>query len=304
MHGDLKTLVGNQYGRRVIQWLVAPGDTTCFHPKFIQTVDEGLAFGKKEKELRRKEIFEQIEAPIAENIVEDAAFWLSNSHIGLVTADVLNHRKCPTIVYFDFYLSLFKSLVQGESYEKAATALAQVIAQPEWRISADAVGPQPQDKKKAHNDVEAIIAEATKQRKKLLQNVSSSSEEEDDDEEEEGDGAEENGDEPKLKKAKNEPKKVKEEEPAAPLVSGIEEAGMHIVLKKFLKNDAKREGTTTFGQQLLQNLSNDADVVSYISRFHKKLECFVFDFHFKVIIYIFQRHCYYGERINCLSKVF
>ncbi|XP_017056080.1 protein penguin [Drosophila ficusphila] len=247
LHGDLKTLVGNQYGRRVIQWLVAPGDTTCFHPEFIRVVDEGLAFGKKEKELRRKEIFEQIEAPIAQAIAEEADFWLSNSHIGLVTADVLNH-------------------IQGESYEKATTALAKVIAQPEWRISADAAGPLPQDKKKPHNDVEAIIAEATKQRKKLLNADSSSDEEDDDDEEdasaEDGEkeekGADEDDAEPKLKKAKKEPKKAKAkvEEPAAPLVSGIEEAGMHIVLKKILKNDGKREGTP-FSQQLLQNLSTD-----------------------------------------------
>ncbi|KAH8271132.1 hypothetical protein KR018_001282 [Drosophila ironensis] len=230
LHGDLRTLVASQYGRRVIQWLVAPGDKTCFHPEFIRVVEEGLAFGKKEKELRRKEIFEQIEAPIAESIAEDAAFWLSNSHIGLVTADILNH-------------------IQGEAYEKAASALAQVVAQTEWRISADAAGPKPNDKKQAHNDVEAIIAEATKQRKKLLNDISSSSEGEDEDEEddEEEEGA------PKLKKAKKEAKTEEE----APLVSGIEEAGMHIVLKKILKNDAKRAGTP-FGQQLLQNLSPDA----------------------------------------------
>ncbi|KAI8033828.1 protein penguin [Drosophila gunungcola] len=248
LHGDLKTLVGNQYGRRVVQWLVAPGDTTCFHPEFIRVVDEGLAFGKKEKELRRKEIFEQIEAPIAQAIAEEAAFWLSNSHIGLVTADILNH-------------------IQGESYEKAVTALAKVIAQPEWRISADAAGPLPQDKKKPHNDVEAIIAEATKQRKKLLNADSSSGEEDDDEDADEEADAEEDGEkqaedkddgEPKLKKAKKEPKKSKaKEEPAAsPLVSGIEEAGMHIVLKKILKNDGKREGTP-FSKQLLQNLSTD-----------------------------------------------
>ncbi|KAH8238448.1 hypothetical protein KR032_006948 [Drosophila birchii] len=249
LHGDLKTLVGNQYGRRVVQWLVAPGDTTCFHPKFIRLVDEGLAYGKKEKELRRKEIFEQIEAPIAENIVEDPAFWLSNSHIGLVTADVLNH-------------------LQGESYEKAVTALAKVIAQPEWRISADAAAPQPQDKKKAHNDVEAIIAEATKQRKKLLQTEISSSEDESEDDDGE-DEPEDGGAPPKLKKAKKEAKKPKEEEPAeaAPLVSGIEEAGMHIVLKKILKNDVRREGggAITFGQQLLQNLAADVDLNSWLS---------------------------------------
>ncbi|XP_016994988.2 protein penguin [Drosophila takahashii] len=245
LHGDLKTLVGNQYGRRVVQWLVAPGDTTCFHPEFIRVVDEGLAFGKKEKELRRKEIFEQIEAPIAQTIAEEAAFWLSNSHIGLVTADILNH-------------------IQGESYEQAAKALAQVIAQPDWRISADAAGPVPQDKKKPHNDVEAIIAEATKQRRKLLNaDSSSSSEGEEDEDEAAEDAEEEEGEkgEPQVKKTKKEAKKSKAKkeeptEPAAPLVTGIEEAGMHIVLKKILKNDGKREGHP-FSQQLLQSLSAD-----------------------------------------------
>nr|XP_016937255.1 protein penguin [Drosophila suzukii] len=248
LHGDLKTLVGNQYGRRVVQWLVAPGDTTCFHPEFIRVVDEGLAFGKKEKELRRKEIFEQIEAPIAQAIAEEADFWLSNSHIGLVTADILNH-------------------IQGESYEKAAAALAQVVAQPDWRISADAAGPVPQDKKKPHNDVEAIIAEATKQRRKLLNADSSSSSssdegDEDGDEEENGEKEPQTGDEdetePELKKTKKEANKskAKVEEPSAPLVIGIEEAGMHIVLKKILKNDGKHEGHP-FSQKLLQSLSTD-----------------------------------------------
>lgn len=142
--------------------------------------------------------------------------------------------------------------VQGESYEKAAVALAQVVAQPEWRISADAAGAQPQDKKKPHNDVEAIIAEATKQRKKLLNDDSSSSEDEAEEEDDEEDGA------PKIKKAKKATKEVAEEE--VPLVVGIEEAGMHIVLKKILKNDGKREGTP-FGQQLLQSLAPETVII-------------------------------------------
>jgi len=170
---------------------------------------------------------------------------------------------------------VFKSLaflflspsVQGESYEKAAAALAQVVAQPDWRISADAAGPVPQDKKKPHNDVEAIIAEATKQRRKLLNADSSSSSssdegDEDGDEEENGEKEPQTGDEdetePELKKTKKEANKskAKVEEPSAPLVIGIEEAGMHIVLKKILKNDGKREGHP-FSQKLLQSLSTD-----------------------------------------------
>ncbi|XP_001354871.3 protein penguin [Drosophila pseudoobscura] len=239
LHGDLKQLVGNQYGRRVVQWLVAPGDTTCFHPTFIRVIEEGLAFGKKEKETRRKEIFEQIEAPIGEAIVEDAAFWLSNSHIGLVTADILNH-------------------IQGESYQKAVEALAQVVVQPDWRITADAAGAQPLQQKKGHQDVEDIIAEATKQRKKLIKVEESSDEDDEASAEEEADKEEADADIVKPKKAKKEPKPAKEE-PAKPLVTGIEEAGMHIVLKKILKNDGKQqvEEGRSFGEQILKHLTSD-----------------------------------------------
>ncbi|XP_017143234.1 protein penguin [Drosophila miranda] len=239
LHGDLKQLVGNQYGRRVVQWLVAPGDTTCFHPTFIRVIEEGLAFGKKEKETRRKEIFEQIEAPIGEAIVEDAAFWLSNSHIGLVTADILNH-------------------IQGESYQKAVEAFAQVVVQPDWRITADAAGAQPLQQKKGHQDVEDIIAEATKQRKKLTKVEESSDEDDEESAKEEADKEEADADIIKPKKAKKEPKPAKEE-PAKPLVTGIEEAGMHIVLKKILKNDGKQqvEEGRSFGEQILKHLTSD-----------------------------------------------
>ncbi|XP_022209174.2 protein penguin [Drosophila obscura] len=242
LHGDLKQLVANQYGRRVVQWLVAPGDTTCFHPTFIRVIEEGLAFGKKEKEARRKEIFEQIEAPIAEAIAEDGAFWLSNSHIGLVTADILNH-------------------IQGVSYQKAVEALAQVVVQPDWRITADAAGAQPPQQKKGHQDVEEIIAEATKQRKKLTKIEESSDdddEESEEEQEEEADKEDADNGIVKPKKAKKEPKPAKEE-PAKPLVTGIEEAGMHIVLKKILKNDGKQEVEEgqSFGEQLLKHLTSD-----------------------------------------------
>ncbi|XP_064538641.1 protein penguin [Drosophila montana] len=230
LHGDLKTLVANQYGRRVVQWLVAPGDTTCFHPGFIKTIEQGLAYGKKEKQARRQEILEQIEAPIAQTIAEDPAFWLSNSHIGLVTADILNH-------------------ITGENYIKAVTALAPVVTAADWRVSTLPGEGAAQNKKKPH-DVEAYIAEATKERKNKNQNQLNagapppvSSDEESDSEE---------GTTPA--------KKPKEDEPKAPLelptVVGIEDAGMHHVLKKIIKNDQKHEAAP-FGAQLLQHLSSD-----------------------------------------------
>ncbi|KAH8400467.1 hypothetical protein KR222_000957, partial [Zaprionus bogoriensis] len=235
LHGDLKTLVANQYGRRVVQWLVAPGDTTCFHPHFIRHIEEGLAYGKKEKQARRQEILEQLEAPIAQAIAEDAAFWLSSSHIGLVTADILNH-------------------ITGEHYEKAATALAPVVAGVEWRVTAVPVEGDKQKKKPIH-DTEAFIAEATKERKKKQQQkkeqeappaVSSDEESGDDDEDE--NAADSSA---PAKKAKKDEDKAA---PELPTVVGIEDAGMHHVLKKIIKNDQKRE-QTPFASQLLQHLS-------------------------------------------------
>lgn len=92
IHPELQTLMVNQWGRRVIEWLILPADTNCFHPKFIATIEEGLQYGKKDKDVRRKEIFEQIEEPIATAIAENPEFWLSDKHIGLVTAEIV--KKC------------------------------------------------------------------------------------------------------------------------------------------------------------------------------------------------------------------
>ena len=93
IHPELLTLMANQWGRRVIEWLILPADTNCFHPTFIQTIEEGLQYGKKDKDVRRKEIFEQIEEPIATSITENPEFWLSDKHIALVTAEIVKKRK-------------------------------------------------------------------------------------------------------------------------------------------------------------------------------------------------------------------
>ncbi|XP_034485256.1 protein penguin [Drosophila innubila] len=228
LHEHLKTLAANPNGRAVLLWLIAPADTACFHPGLIQSLDKSLISSKKEKSVRRKEILEQIEGPIANTITEDAAFWLSNSTIGLVTAAILKH-------------------ITGEHYDKTAAALAPVVTQSDWRLTefpADGDAKKPQD-------TENIIAEATEKRKKKQKKaiveppVESNNEKSDDDEE---------GPQP-VKKSKLEKVETKQ----LPLQSnqiGIEDAGMHIVLKKIIKNDLTREGTP-FGVKLLENLSEE-----------------------------------------------
>ncbi|KRF94029.1 uncharacterized protein Dmoj_GI14891, isoform B [Drosophila mojavensis] len=274
LYGDLKTLVSNNYGRRVVQWMVAPGDTSCFHPGFIETIELGLKFGKKDKATRRQEILDQVEAPISLAMAESPAFWLSNNHIGLVTANILKH-------------------LTGEHYEKAVTALAQVIADVNWRIAE--VSDEGELMKKKPQDVETYISNTIEERKNKNKNKNKlksaalaliTSDEEADaedkkkenvkdkenDKEEEGD-EEEGTPAKKPKKAEtldadNEtPDAVKEtltveeetpakEEEAVPSINGIEDAGMHHVIKKIIRSDLKRE-STPFGNQLFNHLNTD-----------------------------------------------
>ena len=93
IHPELATLMASQWGRRVIEWLVSPADTNCFHPSFITSMEEGLTYGKKDKEARRKEILDQIEDPLSAAIVEKPEFWISDRHIALVTTEILKKGK-------------------------------------------------------------------------------------------------------------------------------------------------------------------------------------------------------------------
>ncbi|KAH8386828.1 hypothetical protein KR093_002803, partial [Drosophila rubida] len=222
LHGDLKTLVASPHGRRVIQWLIAPGDTVCFHPSFIKFIDGGLVHSKKDKDVRRKELLEQVEGPIAQAMEDNAAFWLSNSIIGLVTITILKH-------------------IQGEHYNKAAAALAPVVAAADWRISPMPAESEQQSQSK---DTESIIAAATEQRKKNKKKVAIV--------EPEAASDEEDADEPKqVKKQKLDTKKPAD---AAVQELGIENSGMHHVLKAIIKHDQKCEGTP-FAAKLIESLT-------------------------------------------------
>ncbi|XP_037938189.1 protein penguin [Teleopsis dalmanni] len=226
IHPELKTLMSNQWGRSVIEWLVAPADTNCFHPGFINTIDKGLEYGKKDKEIRRKEIFEQIEEPIANDITSQPEFWLSDRHIGLVTAEIL---KKLTDNYF----------------VEAAKALATVIANPTWTVSVVKDANEKKTKKKVH-DIEQFVTEANKikkqKREKIIkletENIKDNSDSDGEDEKEE----------------------VAEDQEISTQL-GVEEPGLHIVLKKILKNDKERlsqnENAETFGNILTNNITKE-----------------------------------------------
>ncbi|XP_036319280.1 protein penguin isoform X1 [Rhagoletis pomonella] len=219
LHPELETLMANQWGRRVIEWLVAPADTNCFHPSFIANIEDGLQYGKKDKDIRRKEIFEQIEESLANAIADNAKFWLSNRHIGLVTAEIL------------------KKLSQ-EHFEKATSAIADVIVDPSWAVTVEEEA-KIKNKKIVH-DVEKIISDATKAKKQKRLEPSFEENEQNDSTDDEVD---------------------KKKEKEAVTIPGIEESGLHIVLKKIIKYDKERltqnSEAQTFGSILVQKLNEE-----------------------------------------------
>lgn len=89
---SINDIISDKWGRRVIEWFIAPAEKDFIHPHMLKTLDEGLKFGKKDKDLRRKEIQEQVEGPISESIEKNSKLYLKDGHIGLFTASILN--KC------------------------------------------------------------------------------------------------------------------------------------------------------------------------------------------------------------------
>lgn len=97
IYPHLTTLLGDQWGRRVLYWLVSPADKSYFHSAFIAQIEEGLKFSKKDKNLRRQEIYEQIEDSLVTGIVDHADLWVQNKFVALVTAELLRKCKLPLL---------------------------------------------------------------------------------------------------------------------------------------------------------------------------------------------------------------
>lgn len=134
IYPQLESIVESQWGRKVLEWFVEPADKECFHPQLIAFLEEGLKYGKKDKETRRKEILEQIQEPLRSKIVENPKFWLKTGHIGLTTGIVLKH-------------------LDADNFSPAAESLAKIISQPDWTVN---VKEEEEEKKKAKAEAEEI----------------------------------------------------------------------------------------------------------------------------------------------------
>lgn len=115
---NVKDLSTNEWGRKVLLWLVVPGDNSYFHPIFIKELADGLktSTSKKSGEIRRQEILDYSIDSLHKAIIDETQYWLSNSK----TAYEM--------------LGFFKSERKSKHVKDAFEAIARVIVDPSWKI--------------------------------------------------------------------------------------------------------------------------------------------------------------------------
>lgn len=97
-------LVSHEWGRRVLLWLVAPGNSAHFHPGFVKELENGREGSscKKDLSVRRSEILENCISKLLNCILSDTKLWLSNGSIGVVTFAILKAGKFNLILFYPY----------------------------------------------------------------------------------------------------------------------------------------------------------------------------------------------------------
>ncbi|XP_055604000.1 protein penguin [Uranotaenia lowii] len=123
---NVETIVASgEWGRKVVGWVFSPADRDLLHPTQIDILDGYLQYSKKDKEIRRKEIFAAAVEPFCKAVAKNAAFWLRGGHTALLTAAIVKNLK-------------------GDALRKVHDALAQVVCDPDWKIHENEVNAEGQ----------------------------------------------------------------------------------------------------------------------------------------------------------------
>lgn len=90
----VETIVGSgEWGRKVVGWIFSPADKELLHPTQIEILDGYLQYSKKDKEIRRKEVFASAVEALCTAVENNAPFWLRGGHTALLTAAIVKNRR-------------------------------------------------------------------------------------------------------------------------------------------------------------------------------------------------------------------
>ncbi|XP_062535043.1 protein penguin [Armigeres subalbatus] len=133
----VEAIVGSgEWGRKVVGWIFSPADKDLIHPTQIDILDGYLVHSKKDKEIRRKEVFASAVGAFSTAVESNAPFWLRGGHTALLTAAIVKN-------------------LTGEHLRKVHLGLAKVVTDPEWQVQENEVNlegavMQPKEEKAAN----------------------------------------------------------------------------------------------------------------------------------------------------------
>ncbi|KAI4456854.1 hypothetical protein MML48_8g00018351 [Holotrichia oblita] len=138
----------DDWGRKVILWLVTPGVSAHFHPAFTNELENGRqkSNSKKSSELRRKEILEYSTENLLTSINTDTKLWFSGASISVVALSILKTGD-------------------GQLLSDTLGKVAEVIIDDDWKVTENEqeilgiehAGLHMTLKKLVQNDKEALI---------------------------------------------------------------------------------------------------------------------------------------------------
>ncbi|CAG9824619.1 unnamed protein product [Phaedon cochleariae] len=119
---NAKDLAVNEWGRKVLLWLVAPGDSKIFHPVFLNELNQGResSTSKKTSDIRRKEILGYSISCLLKLIEDDVQFWLSNASLATEMTAILQAGSA-----------------NGKDMRNIYDSIVGFISNPNWKIKLD-----------------------------------------------------------------------------------------------------------------------------------------------------------------------
>lgn len=102
---NAKDLSTNEWGRKVLLWLVVPEDSAYFHPEFIKELKEGResSTSKKPVDIRRKEVLTHSSPTLLNLITTEPEVWLSESKLAYEMLAIIKTGKYKCILFEDLF---------------------------------------------------------------------------------------------------------------------------------------------------------------------------------------------------------
>lgn len=117
--------------------MVAPADSTVYHPQFIQQLTSGreASNSKKPVEIRRAEILQYSINTLLNLIIEDCQFWLSNGSLAIEMLAILKAGNLHTVSAIQAFINKCKILGSGNVLKEALVKVAECITEEDWTIT-------------------------------------------------------------------------------------------------------------------------------------------------------------------------